>query len=157
VNKTTNHNSLSFAFGNAWSTEAGRPIYAPSATTLLTLRLNLCCPAAELSCAGGVTTIAGDLGLARTGLFAKLTAIFFSVWWYTNTRLVSALRRTFASHQSSFRSWDFSRLADLTGRRTCLLSGDRCRCVPLAILLWQPSRRFFSSSIVRTGMAARCA
>jgi hypothetical protein len=64
VNKTTNHNSLSFAFGNAWSTEAGRPIYAPSATTLLTLRLNLCCPAAELFCAGGVTTIAGDLGLA---------------------------------------------------------------------------------------------
>jgi hypothetical protein len=30
-------------------------------------------------------SVAGDLGLARTGLFAKLTAIFFSGWWYTNT------------------------------------------------------------------------
>ena len=39
---------------------------------------------------------------------------------------MSALRRTFASHQSSFRSLDFSRLAELTGRGTCLLSGDRC-------------------------------
>ena len=47
--------------------------------------LDLCCPAFELFCAGGVTTIAGDLGLARTGLFAKLTAIFLSGWWYTNT------------------------------------------------------------------------
>jgi hypothetical protein len=55
------------------------------ATALLTLSLDLCCPAFELFCAGGVTTIAGDLGLARTGLFAKLTAIFLSGWWYTNT------------------------------------------------------------------------
>jgi hypothetical protein len=55
------------------------------ATALLTPSLDLCCPAVELFCAGGVTTIAGDLGLARTGLFAKLTAIFLSGWWYTNT------------------------------------------------------------------------
>jgi Histidine kinase-, DNA gyrase B-, and HSP90-like ATPase len=92
----------------------------------------------ELLCAGGVTTIAGDLGLARTGLFSKTDCNISLRLVVYKHRKVSALRRTFASHQSSFRSWDFPRLAELTSRGTRLLSGDRCRCGPLVILLWQP-------------------
>jgi hypothetical protein len=62
----------------------------------------------ELFCASGVTTIASNLGLARTSLLAKLTAIFLSGWGYTNAGQVCALSSLLASHHSSFQFLEFS-------------------------------------------------
>jgi hypothetical protein len=56
----------------------------------------------ESACAGGVTAIASNLGLTRTSVFAELTAIFLSGRWDANAGDMSALRRTLASHLSSF-------------------------------------------------------